>query len=104
MSETTDSNRNKTHKSNGKFAPGNKLGGRPKGSTTINKILREIGAQPWDGDRSMTKLEAVAMQLYEGALEGNRQSIEYLLNRLGGTPVQQTHEVEEAPDAEVIVA
>lgn len=66
-------------------------GGRPKKGESFSAILLEMGDMRDVADASNKKIarkKALANRLWQLALEGNIKAIEYIYNRVQGTPRQ----------------
>ena len=62
--------------------------GRPKKDFCIPDILRKISDE--DGNKDMTKLEAVLRVAYQKAAQGDLRAIQFIAERLEGKPHQST--------------
>lgn len=92
-------NRSRTRRgARGRFAPGSSgnTAGRPPGSgESFTACLRRRGAEPVpidtpDGVQYVTRLDALALRLYELADAGSVRAAELIGNRLDGRPGQGT--------------
>ena len=61
--------------------------GRPPNEDSLNNLLREE-IEKADPNQELKNKEIIAAALVRMAKEGNRQAIEYIFNRLDGTPKQ----------------
>ena len=90
MTDTDKNGRN----SDGTFAKGNPGGpGRPPKEMTISDLLREILDESVDGK---TRKKVIMQRVVQKAFEGERWAVEFIANRLEGTPIQtlRTQEIE----------
>lgn len=75
------------HPHAGNFKPGfdpRRAKGRPKGSTSINDLLRRIGAEPSDKPIGGTKLEELMRKVYDFALAGAPWAVTFIAERTEG--------------------
>ena len=71
--------------------------GRPKGSSSLNDILRRIGIEELEGT-DMTKDEAIMRKVYKLAFEGQPWAVQFIADRKEGKPHQSVDITEHAPD------
>jgi hypothetical protein len=72
--------------------------GRPKGTTSIKDILRKIGMEEVelkDGTKT-SKQQAIALKVYDKALDGEKWAVEFITNYTDGRPIEtiRTQEIE----------
>tara|TARA_B100000965_G_C19596038_1_gene760310 strand:+ start:1045 stop:1335 length:291 start_codon:yes stop_codon:yes gene_type:complete len=72
--------------------------GRPKGTTTINGILKKIGSEQLP-ETEIDKLEFIMRKVFEFAVKGESWAVHFIADRLEGKPKQTIglHEVNEDP-------
>ena len=86
--------------SDGTFAKGNPGGpGRPPKDMTISDLLREILDEETNGH---TRKKVIMKRVVEKAYEGERWAVEFIANRLEGTPIA-TVRTQEIDKDEVVV-
>lgn len=74
----------------GTFATGHEgLGGRPPKEYSITAILREKGKAVVDPETGQTRAERLAELLMALAEGGDKQAIQYLIDRLDGKPKER---------------
>ena len=85
MSDKTDKKQNKPHL----FQPGQSGNpkGRPKGSTSLNELLKRIGAEDLPGT-DWDKREAIMRKVYKLAFEGKPWAVQFIADRTEGKPAQ----------------
>lgn len=62
--------------------------GRPKGTTTINSVLKKIGSETVT-DSTMDKLEVIMRKVFDSAVKGESWAVHFIADRLEGKPQQQ---------------
>jgi len=72
--------------------------GRPKGTTTINGILKKIGSEQLP-EADIDKLEFIMRKVFDFAVKGESWAVHFIADRLEGKPKQTigVHEVNEDP-------
>jgi hypothetical protein len=72
--------------------------GRPKGTTTLNSLLKKIGSEEVKGTDA-DKLEFIMRKVFDFAVKGESWAVHFIADRLEGKPKQTVgiHEVNEDP-------
>lgn len=69
--------------------------GRPKEENSITSMLRRYGSQKVVERKgeTLTREQAIALDMWTEALDGNQRVREYIIDRLEGRPTQHTETV-----------
>ena len=72
--------------------------GRPKGTTTLNSMLKKIGSEEVKATHA-DKLEFIMRKVFDFAVKGESWAVHFIADRLEGKPKQTVgiHEVNEDP-------